>query len=94
MATHSAGADTWELTFAAVAAAAGDPRGHQDRVRVRRTQSTGPGGHPVHCDDTGIVRAEISDTGEVRMLASSAQQNPRRPIACRLLHQRPQHPAA
>ncbi|MEU9374271.1 DUF6296 family protein [Streptomyces sp. NPDC048255] len=45
-----------------------------DTVVVTRTAQTGPGGHPVYADDTGIIRAEISDQGEVRMLASGGQQ--------------------
>jgi hypothetical protein len=76
-------ADARELVF--TASAPGDPREHEDTVVVRRTQRTGPGGHPVYCDVTGIVRAEISDNDEVRMLVSGTQQDPRRPIACRRL---------
>ncbi|WP_380566368.1 DUF6296 family protein [Streptacidiphilus jeojiensis] len=56
-----------------------------DGVVVHRTSSRGPGGHPVYADDTGIIRAEISDRGEVRMLATSAHQRPRRPSGCRPL---------
>lgn len=41
---------------------------------VHRTESSGPGGHPVYADDTGIVRAEISDRAEVRMIASGGHQ--------------------
>ncbi|GGU88918.1 hypothetical protein GCM10010502_47370 [Kitasatospora aureofaciens] len=47
---------------------------------VARTDAKGPGGHPVYEDDTGIVRAEISDAGEVRMLASGGQQSPHMPV--------------
>lgn len=47
-----------------------------DVVAVSRTERSGPGGHPVYCDETGIVQAEISDQGEVRMLPSSGQQMP------------------
>ncbi|AXI80786.1 DUF6296 family protein [Peterkaempfera bronchialis] len=61
-----------------------DPSG-DDIVVVHRTSATGPGGHPVYCDDTGIVRAEISDSGEVRMLASGGQQALRRPTATHVL---------
>ncbi|AJZ83864.1 MULTISPECIES: DUF6296 family protein [Streptomyces] len=46
----------------------------EDVVVVHRTDSSGPGGHPVYADDTGIVRAEISDRDEVRMIASGGHQ--------------------
>ncbi|MET7935488.1 DUF6296 family protein [Streptomyces sp. NPDC005322] len=46
----------------------------EDVVVVHRTDSSGPGGHPVYADDTGIVRAEISDRAEVRMIASGGHQ--------------------
>jgi hypothetical protein len=36
-------------------------------------------------DETGIVRAEISDQDEVRMVVSSVHQDPRRPVSCRRL---------
>lgn len=36
-------------------------------------------------DDTGIVRAEISDRGEVRMLASGGQQALSTPVTARSL---------
>ncbi|MEU2432962.1 MULTISPECIES: DUF6296 family protein [unclassified Streptomyces] len=55
--------------------AAADDSG-EDVVVVRRTERKGPGGHPVYADDTGIVQAEISDRGEVRMLASGGHQQP------------------
>ncbi|BFV55100.1 hypothetical protein KCMC57_up02040 [Kitasatospora sp. CMC57] len=60
----------------------GDPGSHgeQDVVVVESTGVTGPGGHPVYADPTGIVRAEISDRGEVRMLASGGHQMPRTPM--------------
>ncbi|MGW0363880.1 DUF6296 family protein [Streptomyces sp. NPDC002990] len=54
-----------------------------DTVIVLRTAQTGPGGHPVYADETGIVRAEISDQGEVRMLASGGQQAPSHPLEVR-----------
>ena len=41
---------------------------------VRRTAQSGAGGYPVYEDETGIVRAEISERGEVRMLASGGHQ--------------------
>ncbi|MCP3819669.1 DUF6296 family protein [Streptomyces sp. A3M-1-3] len=46
----------------------------EDLVVVHRSDRTGPGGHPVYVDDTGIVQAEISDRAEVRMIASGAHQ--------------------
>ncbi|MFB7512117.1 DUF6296 family protein [Streptomyces sp. NPDC056144] len=45
-----------------------------DVVIVERTASTGPGGHPVYADRTGIIRAEISDRDEVRILATGGHQ--------------------
>ncbi|MQS10868.1 hypothetical protein F7Q99_00880 [Streptomyces kaniharaensis] len=60
----------------------GTPGAHapQDVVVVTRTSTTGPGGHPVYEDDSGIVRAEISDAGEVRMLATGGHQTPNYPV--------------
>ncbi|WP_328492252.1 DUF6296 family protein [Streptomyces sp. NBC_00414] len=52
-----------------------------DEVVVERTTSLGPGGSPVYCDPTGILRAEISQAGEVRMLASGGYQSPLPPSA-------------
>ncbi|MCX5554908.1 MULTISPECIES: DUF6296 family protein [unclassified Streptomyces] len=52
-----------------------------DEVIVERTDTVGPGGNPVYCDPTGILRAEISPAGEVRMLASGAYQAPTAPSA-------------
>ncbi|AVH61654.1 MULTISPECIES: DUF6296 family protein [Streptomyces] len=52
-----------------------------DEVVVARTDALGPGGNPVYCDPTGILRAEISPAGEVRMLASGAYQSPLSPSA-------------
>ncbi|GAA2248268.1 hypothetical protein GCM10010232_39480 [Streptomyces amakusaensis] len=54
-----------------------------DVVVVRRTGRAGAGGYPVYEDDTGIVRAEISDRGEVRMLASGGHQAPGLPVSVR-----------
>ncbi|MFF8271521.1 DUF6296 family protein [Streptomyces sp. NPDC016562] len=51
-----------------------------DIVVVRRTEQTGPGGHPVYADDTGIIRAEISDQGELRILPSGGQQALTQPV--------------
>ncbi|WP_431678019.1 DUF6296 family protein [Kitasatospora sp. KL5] len=45
-----------------------------DIVVVHPTGTLGPGGHPVYTDDSGIVRAEISDRDEVRMLATGGRQ--------------------
>ncbi|NED91641.1 hypothetical protein G3I76_67655 [Streptomyces sp. SID11233] len=45
-----------------------------DAVIVRRTAQSGAGGNPVYEDETGIVRAEISERGEVRMVASGGHQ--------------------
>lgn len=55
----------------------------QDAVVVSRTDRSGPGGHPVYSDETGIVQAEISDRGEVRMLPSSSQQVPAQGVRAR-----------
>lgn len=57
--------------------------GDQELVEVTRTSRTGPGGHPVHEDATGIVRAEISDRAEVRLLATGGQQESIRGIVAR-----------
>ncbi|WP_330177410.1 DUF6296 family protein [Streptomyces sp. NBC_01498] len=57
----------------------------RDAVTVRRTARAGAGGFPVYEDETGIVRAEISDRGEVRMLASGGQQAPTAPVRARSL---------
>ncbi|MEV4613282.1 DUF6296 family protein [Kitasatospora sp. NPDC049258] len=65
----------------------GAPGAHapQDVVVVELTGATGPGGHPVYADASGIVRAEISDRGEVRMLASGGGQSTQTPIHAVLL---------
>ncbi|MET4921771.1 DUF6296 family protein [Streptomyces sp. PSRA5] len=57
----------------------------RDAVTVRRTARAGAGGFPVYEDETGIVRAEISDRGEVRMLASGGQQALSTPVTARSL---------
>ncbi|MFF4330589.1 DUF6296 family protein [Streptomyces sp. NPDC001591] len=67
----------YELTFTGSAGTG------EDVVVVDRTDSTGPGGHPVYADATGIVRAEISDRGEVRMLPSGGHQAPAQPVTAR-----------
>ncbi|GAA2752802.1 MULTISPECIES: DUF6296 family protein [Kitasatospora] len=60
----------------------GEPGTHaeQDVVVVEDTGTTGPGGHPVYADASGIVRAEINEQGAVRMLASGGHQTPRTPM--------------
>ncbi|WP_306325120.1 DUF6296 family protein [Streptomyces venezuelae] len=57
----------------------------QDVVIVERTAAKGPGGHPVYADPTGIIRAEISDHDEVRVLASGGHQVPASPVVARRL---------
>lgn len=56
-----------------------------DVVSVRLTDRLGAGGFPVYEDETGIVRAEISDRGEVRMIASGGHQVPGAPLLARPL---------
>ncbi|MEV1047475.1 DUF6296 family protein [Streptomyces sp. NPDC049916] len=56
-----------------------------DVVTVELTDRSGAGGFPVYEDETGIVRAEISDRGEVRMLASGGHQLPGAPLLARPL---------
>ncbi|MFE9680227.1 DUF6296 family protein [Streptomyces sp. NPDC002701] len=70
--------DRYRLTFTHGLPGAGPDR---DEVIVERTASLGPGGNPVYCDPTGILRAEISPAGEVRMLASGGYQSPGPPSA-------------
>ncbi|QMU80241.1 hypothetical protein GXW83_13350 [Streptacidiphilus sp. PB12-B1b] len=71
----------YELTFEP--APAGSAEAGAGTVRVHRTDFLGSGGHPIYVDAGGTVRAEISDRGEVRMIATSARQVLRRPVACR-----------
>ena len=66
----------YELVFQA-------PAVQDDVVVVHRTAASGAGGYPVYEDETGIVRAEISADGEVRMLASGGHQEPVVPCAVR-----------
>jgi Family of unknown function (DUF6296) len=73
----------YELTFEPLPG--GAARTSADVVRVHRTDAVGAGGHPVYVDAGGTIRAEISDRGEVRMIATSARQVPRRPVCCRAL---------
>ncbi|MDH6137760.1 hypothetical protein P3T37_007193 [Kitasatospora sp. MAA4] len=60
----------YELIFTRTGAESGE-----DVVLVSLTGTLGPGGHPVYVDTSGIVRAEISDQGEVRMLATGGHQD-------------------
>ncbi|WP_377268159.1 DUF6296 family protein [Peterkaempfera sp. SMS 1(5)a] len=75
--------ERYELIFSH--AGPGEDRSEDDVVVVHRTPATGPGGEPVYCDDTGIVRAEINSGGEVRMLASGGRQALQRPTGTRHL---------
>lgn len=70
--------ESYELVFQASAV-------EDDVVIVRRTERSGAGGYPIYEDETGIVRAEISERGEVRMLASGGHQAPWRPLTARAL---------
>ncbi|MER5737626.1 MULTISPECIES: DUF6296 family protein [unclassified Streptomyces] len=66
----------------------------QDVAIVERTSFKGPGGHPVYADPTGIIRAEISDRDEVRVLASGGHQDPAQHVlARRLADPDPEDPA-
>ncbi|GGP81247.1 MULTISPECIES: DUF6296 family protein [Streptomyces] len=69
--------EAYEVVFAAA-----DGVG-EDVVRMTRTSAAGPGGHPVYEDATGIVRAEISSGGEVRVLATGGGQEPARVLRAR-----------
>ncbi|MGW1763686.1 DUF6296 family protein [Streptomyces sp. NPDC002073] len=60
--------------------------GGQDLVEVTITGRTGPGGHPVYEDVTGIIQAEISDQAEVRVLATGAGQEPAHGVTARPLN--------
>ncbi|MFF5921995.1 DUF6296 family protein [Streptomyces flavochromogenes] len=57
----------------------------EDVVIVERTAAKGPGGHPVYADPTGIIRAEISDQDELRILASGGHQTPTQHVLARRL---------
>ncbi|MFJ2056145.1 DUF6296 family protein [Streptomyces sp. NPDC087908] len=67
----------YELVFSDDTAAA------EDVVTVERTTVKGPGGHPVYADPSGIIRAEISDRDEVRVLASGGHQAPAQNVLAR-----------
>ena len=69
--------ESYELVF-------GAPAVEDDVVIVHRSQQSGAGGYPVYEDETGIVRAEISADGEVRMVASGGHQEPVLPRAIRV----------
>ncbi|WP_035844394.1 DUF6296 family protein [Kitasatospora azatica] len=58
---------------------------HQDIVQVHPIGTSGPGGHPVFADPSGVVRAEISDRGEIRMLATGGHQDLQSPTEVRPL---------
>ncbi|WP_328667323.1 DUF6296 family protein [Streptomyces sp. NBC_00322] len=73
--------ETYELVFQASAV-------EDDAVIVHRTAQAGAGGYPIYEDETGIVRAEISDRGEVRMLASGGHQVLGTPMTVRPLGSR------
>lgn len=57
----------------------------RDLVIVERTDAKGPGGHPVYADPTGIIRAEISDRDEVRVLPSGGHQEAPHTVVARPL---------
>jgi hypothetical protein len=71
--------DDYELTFPHPGEEA------PDHVVVHRTGASGPGGSAVYADDSGIVRAEISDQGEVRMIPTGGRQAVTRPTRVRPL---------
>ncbi|KUJ67728.1 hypothetical protein ACZ90_25795 [Streptomyces albus subsp. albus] len=72
--------EAFELVFAK-ADQPGEPA--EDVLIVHRTDRKGPGGHPVYSDETGIVQAEITDRGEVRMVASGGHQTHAAPLRVR-----------
>ncbi|MFC7975933.1 DUF6296 family protein [Streptomyces cinereoruber] len=69
----------YELVFTDITGAT------QDVVVVERTLYKGSGGHPVYTDPTGIIRAEISDRGEVRVMPSGGHQDPAHAVRARAL---------
>ncbi|MFE6852493.1 DUF6296 family protein [Streptomyces sp. NPDC057674] len=69
----------YELAFPGESAAG------QDLVEVKCTARTGPGGHAVYEDVTGIVQAEISLQAEVRILATGGGQDAVRGVEARPL---------
>ncbi|MGW1818476.1 DUF6296 family protein [Streptomyces sp. NPDC002125] len=70
--------ESYELMFQAGGA-------EDDVVVVHLTARSGAGGYPVYEDETGIVRAEISERGEVRMQASGGHQMLGAPLRVRPL---------
>ncbi|MFC9120420.1 DUF6296 family protein [Streptomyces sp. NPDC057067] len=70
--------ESYELIFQAGGA-------EDDVVVVHLTARSGAGGYPVYEDETGIVRAEISRRGEVRMQASGGHQVLGAPLLARPL---------
>ncbi|MET9954333.1 DUF6296 family protein [Streptomyces sp. NPDC006339] len=77
-------APRYELVFSDAVGSA------RDVVVVERTSATGPGGHPVYADPTGIIRAEISDRDEVRVLASGGHQQPPQGVVAHRLREAPE----
>lgn len=59
------------------------PAAGDDTIVVHRTDRAGAGGYPIYEDDSGIVRAEISPEGDVRMMASGGHQDPGLPTVVR-----------
>ncbi|WP_326696024.1 DUF6296 family protein [Streptomyces sp. NBC_01754] len=76
--------ESYELIFQTTGA-------EDDVVVVHLTARSGAGGYPVYEDLTGIVRAEISERGEVRMQASGGHQAPRVPLLARPLRHGTDH---
>ncbi|MFD7919311.1 DUF6296 family protein [Streptomyces sp. NPDC059740] len=68
--------DHYELVFRS-------PAVGEEVMTVHRTEAAGASGNPIYEDETGIVRAEISDQGEVRMVASGGHQDVRTPVSAR-----------
>ncbi len=75
--------EEYELVFSRPGNEDADTEDAEDTVVVGATGTLGPGGHPVYADRSGIVRAEISDQGEVRMLATGGHQRVAQPIVVR-----------
>jgi hypothetical protein len=69
----------FELTFTNPFPADGAPA--EQVVEVFPTSAVGSGGYPIYVDATKIIRAEISDAGQVRMIASGGGQRPQSPTA-------------
>ncbi|HWU11660.1 MAG TPA: DUF6296 family protein [Streptomyces sp.] len=73
--------ESYELIFRAGGA-------EDDVVAVHLTARSGAGGYPIYEDESGIVRAEISERGEVRMQASGGHQVLGAPLLARPLDPR------